>query len=267
MNDADIYHFECEITYDGQITIRMLEYDLHAALTFRADTQNTQLVLEFPKSAVLFLQGPKKIPDYLSCQLKFQDGSTHEYRVPTVKVQSYTLEEIKEKHLCLLIPFLPIRFRRSIPSDAKIQSASSPDEHRSLEKKLQKSKEELTSFFVETILILDQEIADGFLSDFEKNLILDLLQKSMFRVSYSNKDLCQEVYNMTEPVLKLRTDEIFEVIHENDALKRTIKQQQGKIADRDAKLADQNAKLADQNAKLADRDAKIAEYKRLYGDL
>ncbi len=36
---------------------------------------------------------------------------------------------------------------------------------------------------------------------------------------------------MTEPVLKLRTDEIFEVIHENDALKRTIKQQQGKIAE------------------------------------
>ena len=70
-------------------------------------------------------------------------------------VQSYTLEEIKEKHLCLLIPFLPIRFRRSIPSDAKIQSASSPDEHRSLEKRLQKSKEELTSFFTETILILD----------------------------------------------------------------------------------------------------------------
>ena len=51
---------------------------------------------------------------------------------------------------------------------------------------------------------------------------------------------------MTEPVLKLRTDEIFEVIHENDALKRTIKQQQSKIADRDAELA---------------------EYKRLYGEL
>ena len=45
---------------------------------------------------------------------------------------------------------------------------------------------------------------------------------------------------MTEPVLKLRTDEIFEVIHENDALKRTIKQQQGKIADRDAELAEYN---------------------------
>ena len=79
---------------------------------------------------------------------------------------------------------------------------------------------------------------------------------------------------MIVPELKLPTDEYYEVVHENDALKRTIKQQQGKIADRDAKLADQNAKLADrdakladQNAKLADRDAKIAEYKRLYGDL
>ena len=79
---------------------------------------------------------------------------------------------------------------------------------------------------------------------------------------------------MIVPELKLPTDEYYEVVHENDALKRTIKQQQGKIADRDAKLADQNAKLADrdakladQNAKLADQDAKIAEYKRLYGDL
>ena len=51
---------------------------------------------------------------------------------------------------------------------------------------------------------------------------------------------------MIVPELKLPTDEYYEVVHENDALKRTIKQQQGKIADRNAKLA---------------------EYKRLYGDL
>ena len=249
VNNSDFYHFECEVTYDGQITIRMLEYDLHAALAFRTDTQKTQLTLEFPKSAVLFLQGTRKIPDYLNCQLVFQDGSTHEYRVPTVKVQSYSLEEIKEKHLCLLIPFLPIRFRHNIPSDRTMQSAQSPDKRHDLEKKLQKSKEELTSFFQETILILDQEIADGFLTDFEKNLVLDLLQKSMLKVSYKNKELCQEVYNMTEPVLKLRTDEIFEVIHENDALKRACKQ-------KDAMLADQDAMLAE-----------LAEYKRIYGEL
>ena len=77
----------------------MFEYDVHASLNYRPDTKNPQLLLEFPNSAVLFLQGTKKIPDYLSCLIRFQDGSTHEYRVPTVKVQSFTLEEIKEKHL------------------------------------------------------------------------------------------------------------------------------------------------------------------------
>ena len=75
----------------------MFEYDVHAALNYRTDAKNPQLILEFPKSAVLFLQGTKKIPDQLSCLIKFQDGTSHKYRVPTVKVQSYTLEEIKEK--------------------------------------------------------------------------------------------------------------------------------------------------------------------------
>ena len=53
VNDADIYHFEYEITYDGQITIRMLEYDLHAALTFRSDTKNTQFHL-FPHANTVY---------------------------------------------------------------------------------------------------------------------------------------------------------------------------------------------------------------------
>ena len=51
---------------------------------------------------------------------------------------------------------------------------------------------------------------------------------------------------MTEPVLKLPTDELFEVIHERDALKRACSKK---------------------DAKLADQDALIAEYKRRFGEL
>lgn len=58
---------------------------------------------------------------------------------------------------------------------------------------------------------------------------------------------------MTEPVLKLPTDELFEVIHERNALKRACSKK--------------DAELADQNAKLADQDALIAEYKRRFGEL
>ena len=127
-------------------------------------------------------------------------------------------------------------------------------------KKLQKSKEELTSFFTETILILDQEIADGFLTETDKDLILSLLQKSMLRISYRNKDLCQEVYTMIVPELKLPTDEIFEIIHENENLKRTIKLL-------DAQIAEREVMIAEREAMIAEREARIAEYNRLYGDL
>ena len=260
VNEQDIYHFECEITYNGLMTIRMFEYDVHAALNYHTDSKCSKLILEFPKSAVLFLQGTKKIPKYLTCVIKFQDGSTHEYRVPTVKVQSYSLEEIKEKHLCLLIPFLPIRFRRNIPSDRKIKTTNLPAKKQALLKSVEKSKQELTSFFEETILILEDEVANGFLTDSEKELILELLQKSMLRISYRNKNLCQEVYNMTEPVLKLRSDKYWEAVHECNALKKACDQ-------KDAELASQNAKLASQSAELANQNAKLAEYKRIYGEL
>lgn len=69
---------------------------------------------------------------------------------------------------------------------------------------------------------------------------------------------------MIVPELKLPTDEYYEVVHENDALKRTLKLERAKNADQ---LADRDAKIADRDAKIADRDAMIAEYKRLYGDL
>ena len=69
---------------------------------------------------------------------------------------------------------------------------------------------------------------------------------------------------MIVPELKLPTDEYYEVVHENDALKRTLKLERAKNADQ---LADRDAKIADRDAKIADRDAMIAEYKRLYGAL
>lgn len=58
---------------------------------------------------------------------------------------------------------------------------------------------------------------------------------------------------MTEPTLKLPTDKLFEIIHENDALRRACDQK--------------DAIIANKNAEIADIDAMLAEYKRIYGEL
>lgn len=118
--ERDIYHFECEIHNDGTMVMRMFEYDVHIALSYRKEMSG-EMVLQFPHSAVLYLQDNGNTPEELNCAIRFQDGGTYVYRVPVLKVQAYTIEEIKEKHLCVLIPFLPLRFRKRISGRKKEQ--------------------------------------------------------------------------------------------------------------------------------------------------
>lgn len=144
----DIYHFECEISNDHTMVLRMFEYDVHMALSYHVFPENplSEMTLRFPNSAVLYLQDNGNIPDELLCKIRFADGGSYEYKVPTLKVQSYSLEEIQKKHLCILIPFLPLRFRKRL--DSRVESRKP-------------SKEELTSFFDQLILILDKEVLAG----------------------------------------------------------------------------------------------------------
>ena len=59
------------------MVIRMFEYDVHIALSYHT----SPLSLQFPHSAVLYLQDNGNIPDTLSCQIHFQDGGTYEYKI------------------------------------------------------------------------------------------------------------------------------------------------------------------------------------------
>lgn len=196
--ESDIYHFECEIHNDGTMVMRMFEYDVHIALSYRKEMPG-EMVLQFPHSAVLYLQDNGNTPEELNCDIRFQDGGTYVYRVPVLKVQAYTIEEIKEKHLCVLIPFLPLRFRKRISGRKR-----EPDVQ----------KEELTSFYQQLILVLEEEVEAGYLSETNRNTIISLLGKSMIRVFYRNEALLKEVVEMTEPILELEFEKYEKVIAE-----------------------------------------------------
>lgn len=215
VGDRDIYHFECQLQNDGTMFMRMFEYDVHIALSYQhlptADlsknilkNQNpdVSMVLRFPHSAVLYLQDNGNTPDYLTCRIQFQDGGFYDYKVPVLKVQSYSLEEIQEKHLSVLIPFLPLRFRKKY--DPKANS-------------YKLKKEELTSFYRQLILILDEEVKGGFLSETNRNTILNLLSKSLIRVFYKDESLFKEVITMTAPILELEIDKYVKALEAKTA--------------------------------------------------
>ncbi len=250
VNKSDIYHFECEIENDGTMVMRMFEYDVHIALSYsQVEDDKTEtgqssgrvMKLKFPYSAVLYLQDNGNTPNELKCQILFQDGGSYEYKIPVLKVQSYTLDDIRERHLCVLIPFLPLRFRKRMPPAKKNCSVT---------------KEELTSFYEEIILLLKEEVAAGYLSKRNQKAIISLLNKSLIRVFYKNEKLLKEVIGMAEPILELEFEKYEKIIDEK--LKKLVMLEQ-EMHEKDEELSERNKQLTEKDEELSEKTRELTE--------
>ena len=97
------YHLECQSTVNGNMMVRMFEYDSQIALKHREEVGNI-LNVKFPQLAVLYLRHNKNTPDSLKVNIETPGGNVS-YDIKTLKVKEYSLDEIFEKKLLFLIPF------------------------------------------------------------------------------------------------------------------------------------------------------------------
>lgn len=97
------YHLECQSSTDNSMLVRFYEYDTQIALD-EGTVNGNILTVTFPHSAVLFLRHHASTPDTLKIRM-VTPGGTVEYDIQVIKSQQYTLDEIFEKDLLLLIPF------------------------------------------------------------------------------------------------------------------------------------------------------------------
>ena len=151
------YHLECESSLpDGKITICLFEYDAQIALDEGEVTEET-LTVTFPNTAVLYLRNYKKTPDKMKYVI-VTPGGTVKYDIPLMKVQNYTLDDIFEKRLLLLIPFYIFSHEKNFP------------EYNSNEQKLAKLKSEYR-YILER---LDEVEQQGVIGAFDKRTIIEL---------------------------------------------------------------------------------------------
>ena len=154
---AKKYHLECESSLpDGRITIRLFEYDAQIALDEGEVTEETLTVI-FPNTAVMYLRAYKKTPDKMKYVI-ITPGGTVQYDVPIMKVQSYSLDEIFEKRLLVLIPFYIFSHEKSF------------SEYNNNEDKL----EELKAEYQIILERLDDLEKQGIIGAFDKRTIIDL---------------------------------------------------------------------------------------------
>ncbi len=168
------YHLECESGYpDGKLTIRLFEYDAQIALDEGEITKET-LTVTFPNTAVLHLRVRKKTPDKMQYVI-VTPGGTVRYDVPVMKVQTYSLDDIFDKQLLMLLPFYIFSHENNLP------------EYNSNGQKLK----ELEAEYKEILERLDTLEDQGTIGTFDKRTIIEL-----------SRDVIKEIAQKYENVQK-----------------------------------------------------------------
>jgi hypothetical protein len=170
------YHLECESSrYSGKILIRLFEYDSQIALD-NGEVGEDAITVRFPHTAVLYLRSTKSTPDKLHIVIEVP-GDTAEYDVPVTKISSYTIDEIFEKKLYILIPFYIFTYESEFC------------EYDTNEEKLGSLKKEYQNI----IDRLNDLTEKGELSSFDKRMIIELADDVMKELTRKYSNIQQEV--------------------------------------------------------------------------
>lgn len=108
------YHIECQSSPDKSILIRLFEYDSQIALDGSV-LEGERLIVEFPRTALIYLRSNADTPDEMTVEVKAPDGQSVIYGVPVLKTQRYSLEELFEKNLFFLLPFYSFCYEKELP--------------------------------------------------------------------------------------------------------------------------------------------------------
>lgn len=159
------YHLECQTNPDGTMALRFFQYDTQIAIE-NGQINNNELVLTLPDSALIYLRCNETTSDKLSIKI-ITSGGTVEYDIPALKIKDYTIDELFEKKLYVLLPFSMFLFEKNLDECENNKS-----------KRL-----ELESNFQEIITRLNSLEEQKEISSFEHTTILEMLDKTSYNLN------------------------------------------------------------------------------------
>jgi len=109
----NLFHIEVQTVNDREMSIRMLEYGYNIGLAHQEKSDaDGRRVLKFPHQMVIFLDDNPRIPDTVEVRIIFPDGQEVIYRVPTLKIRNYSMTDLVNRELYLLLPFEIFKVRK-----------------------------------------------------------------------------------------------------------------------------------------------------------
>lgn len=209
------YHLECESKSKDIIVLRMIEYDFETAFSHQRK-EHGEYFLDFPYSAVIFLRRAASIPKFMTVNISFPDGQKVKYKLPSIKVQEYTKDEIFEKQLYFFIPYYIMRYEKQI---------SDIDKN---EEKLKELVEDYEDIYERLSVLEKNEVIQ---EDYLYNLI-ELTDMLIDVVAEEADNVRREVKYMGGRVLKLKSDKIVRKIQKERDKGRAKGRAEGRVEGR-----------------------------------
>jgi hypothetical protein len=179
--DSKPYLIEVQIQNNSEMVIRMVEYGLASARSFKEEIDDI-LTLYFPREVVIYLESNSNTSAVERVRLVFPDGSEHLYTLPTLRLPELSLDEIEAKGLFILLPFEVLRLRKAVVA------AKTSERKAELAAELKRIIDKLLAFF-------EQQHQAGVLTIADWNELVVVIDK-LNAVLYKEEPEFKEVLNM-----------------------------------------------------------------------
>ena len=196
----------------------LFEYGFGHAYKNRTYEDGSETMI-FPRPCIINLDEGKKdkIPDEYTLVLKFENQGEFSYKIPVFKLQNISLQELNDKKLIALLPFLLLKLRKKME---KIRS--------------KENMEELQNLVMNDIIYTirrNEEV--GNLSSIDAINLIDLTSKLYMQIYSKYKEMGEFTMRLFDQSMELAGDKyektVEELQEENAELRNLIHDLQQQI--------------------------------------
>ncbi len=208
INEKYSYHIEFQMTEEGDIILRMLEYGFHHAMKSRNGLDE----IDFPEPMTVYLYDRESFPDEYELRIHFGRQGTFSYRVPVYKYLNHSMDELDQRKLIVLLPFQLLKLRRTIERE-RTEAARLSEMILLLYHHIYDGYEELenegVSDMAEEALILDIDILEYEIKKLTK--ANEKLEEKTRQLENQNKKQAGKLKNQEEQ-MKNQEDNIYQLV-------------------------------------------------------
>ena len=194
INGRCAYHLEAEIRHDENIVVRVFEYGFAEALRTKTTSDGGQKIsVKFPDARIIYWETRKHMPDEVTLSLEFPSGRNYDYTVKTLKFLNFTIEELEEKKLAILLPFYVLKLRKQIVSTR----ASKRRAELSIEMK---------AILNELMAAVERAVSVGSMNENDGRFVLEYTER-LYKELYQGYDEFKEADVMLQDVILTYSEE------------------------------------------------------------